>query len=129
MVRRCRSGHEKLVGTRGGKEMNSKRLVSILSVVAILILFSSSVFAQEVRQNPPVGMKVLDILLVRPVSVCVASAMTAVCVTTIPLPFVMGVGEPYARIMIEAPWRFTAGRYLGDFHNYKDGKPITVVQE
>jgi len=112
-----------------GKEMNSKRVVSILAVVAILTLFSSSVFAQEARQSPPVGIKVLDILVVRPVSACVAGAMTVACVGTMPIAFTIGVGEPYARIMIEAPWRFTAGRYLGDFHNYKDGKPITVVQE
>ncbi len=109
--------------------MNSRRLVSILAVVALLTLFSSSVFAQEVRQNPPAGIKVLDILVVRPVSACVAAATTAACVGTMPVAFIIGVGEPYARIMIEAPWRFTAGRYLGDFHNYKDGKPITVVQE
>ncbi len=109
--------------------MNSKRLVSILAVVAILTLFSSSVFAQEVRQNPSVGIKVLDILVVRPVSACVAATTTAFCVGTMPVAYIIGIGEPSARILIEAPWRFTAARYLGDFHNYKDGKPITVVQE
>jgi hypothetical protein len=46
-----------------------------------------------------------------------------------PLAYVTGIGEQSARVLIEAPWRFTGGRYLGDFHHYKDGKPITIVQE
>lgn len=119
----------KLMVLKEGEEMNSKRLVSILAVVAILTLFSSSVLAQEIRENPPVGLKVLDILVIRPISATVASASTVFCVGTMPLAFITGIGEPSARILIEAPWRFTAGRYLGDFSHYKDGKPITVVQE
>ena len=110
--------------------MNSKRLVSTLAVVAILLtLFSSSVLAQEPRENPSAGLKVIDIIIVRPLSACVACASTAFCVGTMPLAYITGIGEPSARILIEAPWRFTAGRYLGDFSHYKDGKPITVVQE
>jgi len=109
--------------------MNFKRLVSILAVIAILTLFSSSVFAQEIRQNPPAGLKVLDILVVRPLSACAACATTAFCVGTMPVAYIIGIGEPSARILVEAPWRFTAARYLGDFSHYKDGKPITVVEE
>ncbi len=112
--------------------MNTKKMSSILAIlaiVAILGLFSSSVLAQEIRQNPPAGLKVLDVLIVRPVSGLVACATTAFCVGTMPLAYVWGIGEPSARILIEAPWRFTAGRYLGDFYHYKDGKPITVIQE
>ncbi len=109
--------------------MNSKRFLSILAILAILTLFSSSVLAHEPRENPPVGLKILDIIVIRPVSGLVACATTVFCVGTMPLAFVTGIGEPSARILIEAPWRFTAGRYLGDFSHYKDGKPITVVQE
>ncbi len=109
--------------------MNSKRFLSILAILAILTLFSSPVLAHEPRENPPVGLKILDIIVIRPVSTFVACATTVFCVGTMPLAFVTGIGEPSARILIEAPWRFTAGRYLGDFSHYKDGKPITVVQE
>ena len=109
--------------------MNSKRLVSILAVLAILTLFSSPVLAQESRENPPVGLKILDIIVIRPVSAAVSCVSTALCVGTMPLAYIIGVGEQSARVLIEAPWRFTAGRYLGDFSHYKDGKPITVVQE
>lgn len=111
------------------EEMNSKRLVSIVAVAAILTLFCSPALAQEIRENPPAGIKILDILVIRPISACVACASTAFCVGTMPLAYITGIGEPSARIFIEAPWRFTAGRYLGDFSHYKDGRPIAVVQE
>jgi hypothetical protein len=109
--------------------MNSKRLVSISVFFAILALFCSSALAQEIRGNPPVGMKIMDLIVVRPISAAVACASTVFCVGTMPLAYVIGVGEPSARVLIEAPWRYTGGRYLGDFHHYKDNKPITVIQE
>lgn len=106
-----------------------KKLISVLAFLIILTLFCSSATAQELRESPPAGMKVLDLLVVRPISAVVSCASTAVCVGTMPLAYVIGVGEQSARILVEAPWRFTAARYLGDFHRYRDGKPITVVQE
>jgi len=112
-----------------GEKMNSKRLISVLAFLAILTLFSSSVLAQELRENPPVGMKILDLIVVRPISAVVACASTAFCAGTMPLAYVIGVGEQSARVLIEAPWRYTGGRYLGDFYHYKDGKPITIIQE
>lgn len=109
--------------------MNSKRLISVLAFLAILALFCSSATAQELRENPPVGMKIFDLIVVRPISAVVACASTAFCAGTMPLTYVIGVSEQSARVLIEAPWRFTGGRYLGDFYHYKDGKPITIVQE
>ncbi len=112
-----------------GEEMNSKKLGSILAVLAILALLSSPVLAQEPRENPAVGLKILDIIVVRPISASVSCVSTAFCVGTMPLAYVTGIGEQSARVLIEAPWRFTAGRHLGDFQHYKDGNPITVIQE
>jgi len=109
--------------------MDSKKLISILVFFAILILFCSSVLAQEFRENPPVGLKILDLIVVRPISASVACVSTAFSLGTMPLAYVTGIGEQSARVLIEAPWRFTGGRYLGDFYHYKDGKPITVIQE
>jgi len=109
--------------------MNSKRLISVLAFFVILTLLPTSVLAQEFRENPPVGMKILDLIVVRPISAAVACASTVFCVGTMPLAYAIGVGEPSARVLIEAPWRYTGGRYLGDFYHYKDNKPITVVQE
>ena len=109
--------------------MNLKRLISIFVFFVILTLFPSSVLAQELRENPPVGLKILDIIVVRPISASVACVSTAFCAGTMPLAYVIGVGEQSARVLIEAPWRYTGGRYLGDFYHYKDGKPITIIQE
>ncbi len=109
--------------------MNSRRLILILACITAFTLFVSSAIAQEPRQTPPVGLKILDLIIVRPISASVAIASTAFCGGTMPLAYVAGVGEQSARILIEAPWRFTGGRYLGDFYHYKDGKPITVIQE
>ena len=109
--------------------MNLKRLISIFVFFVILTLFPSSVLAQELRENPPVGLKILDIIVVRPISASVACVSTAFCAGTMPLAYVIGVGEQSARVLIEAPWRYTGGRYLGDFYHYKDGKRITIIQE
>ena len=109
--------------------MNTRKLVSILTFLAVLTLFCSSALAQEFKENPPVGMKILDLLVVRPISAGVSCVSTAFCVGTMPLAYVIGVGEQSARLLIEAPWRYTGGRYLGDFHHYKDNKPVTVIQE
>ena len=109
--------------------MDSKKLISILVFFAILTLFCSSALAQEPRQTPPVGLKILDLIVVRPISASVACASTAFCVGTMPLAYLIGIGEQSARFLIEAPWRYTGGRYLGDFQHYKDGNPITIIEE
>ena len=109
--------------------MNPKRLVSIFIFIAIFTLLTSSVIAQELREKPPVGIKILDLIVVRPISDSVACVSTTFCVGTMPLAYAIGVGEQSASVLIEAPWRFTGGRYLGDFYHYKDNKPITVIQE
>jgi len=107
------------------------RIVKVITIaVSIFILFSSSVLAQQIEQEQPtVGMKVLDLLAVRPLSIVVSAASTALYLVTVPITFPAGVSEPAARILVEAPWRYTGMRYLGDFKHYKDGNPITVIYE
>ncbi len=107
--------------------MKGKILIICLS---LLILFSSAAFADNVeREQPTTGMKVLDLLIVRPLSIVGSSLSTAFYFATVPITFPSGISEPAARILVEAPWRYTGMRYLGDFHHYKDGNPITVVPE
>ena len=102
----------------------------LVTALSILILFSSAAFADGMdREQPTTGMKVLDLFLVRPLSIIGSSISTAFFLATVPITFPSGVSEPAARIMVEAPWRYTGMRYLGDFHHYKDGNPITVVPE
>ena len=99
--------------------------------LCLAILFTSSVaFADGMeREEPTTGMKALDLLLVRPLSIVGSALSTAFYLVTVPITFPSGVSEPAARILVEAPWRYTGMRYLGDFHHYKDGNPITIIPE
>jgi len=104
-----------------------KVLTTILAITLSLTFCHSLALAED--SNPPFGLKVVDLVVIRPVSAGVATISTAFFVVTSPLTFVFGVAEPAARILVEAPWRFTGLRYLGDFEQYKDGKHITAVTE
>jgi len=79
------------------------------------------------QKGPSVGMQILDVALVRPLCVVGSTVSTATYIAISPLVFVMGLGEPAARVMVEAPWRFTAFRYVGDFSHYRDEQPIMGV--
>jgi len=106
-------------------------IVKILVIaLCISISFSSSVFADDMeREEPTVGMKALDLLVVRPLSIVVSTASTVFYIITVPITFPSGLSEPAARILVEAPWRYTGMRCLGDFKHYKDGNPITTIPE
>ncbi len=103
---------------------------TLVVALSMLILLSSGAFADGVeREQPTTGMKVLDLLVVRPLSIVGSTITTAFYLVTAPITFPSGVSEPAARILVEAPWRYTGMRYLGDFHHYKDGNPITIIPE
>ncbi|MGZ6249067.1 MAG: hypothetical protein ACXWMC_05585 [Syntrophales bacterium] len=98
--------------------------------LALAILFSSAAFADGIeREQPTMGMKIFDLLLVRPLSIVGSALSTGFYLVTVPITYPSGVSEQAARLLVEAPWRYTGMRYLGDFHHYKDGHPITVVPE
>ena len=124
-----------------------KRLMSVLLIIALTgIVFIPGILATQENEvapakkgalatqevefvpidiGPSTGLVVLDLLVVRPFCVAGSIASTAFCIATMPGAFLCGVGEQSARIFVEAPWRFTAGRPLGEFNTYRDGKPIT----
>jgi len=106
-------------------------MVKILVIVlCISIPFYSFVFADDMeREQPTVGMKVLDLLVVRPLSIIVSTVSTAFYIVTVPITFPAGISEPAARICVETPWRYTGMRYWGDFKHYKDGNPIAIISE
>lgn len=102
----------------------------LMIALCMLIPFSSSAFADGTEwEQPTVGMKVLDLLVVRPLSIVVSTTSTAFYIVTVPITFPSGISEPAARILVEAPWRYTGMRYIGDFKHYKDGNPITIIPE
>lgn len=77
------------------------------------------------KEGPSVGAQIADVALVRPVCLVGSTISTAAYLVISPITFLMGLGEPTARVMVEAPWRFTASRKVGEFNHYKDDKPIT----
>ena len=106
-----------------------REMLVVLLVAMLLAVPISQASGDERESEPPVALKVVDIVIVRPVSAVVATGLTAVSLGTMPLAFVCGVGEHSARILVVAPWRFTAARKFGAFNRYVDGKPITVVPD
>jgi hypothetical protein len=107
-----------------------KTVNSLVIGLCLSILFSSPLLANEMQaKQPTVEMKVLDLLIVRPLSIAVSTVSTACYIVTTPITYPSGLSVPAARILVEAPWRFTGMRYLGDFKHYKDGHPVTVISE
>jgi hypothetical protein len=110
--------------------MKTRKFIATLLLIGILILPSSLMAqAEPPSSEPDVGIKVLDLLIVRPIGLAVSGVTTGFFLATLPITFPIGVSEASARIFVEAPWRFTGARPLGHFDRYKDGKPITVVPD
>jgi len=96
------------------------KTLCIILAVAFIFTFTCPVLAEE----PSAGSKVVDLLLVRPISLVGATVSTgAYLVMSVPLA-IMGGAETASRTMVDAPWRFTNQRYLGDFSHYKDNMSI-----
>jgi hypothetical protein len=113
------------------------KILFVILTVMLVFAFTCPVIAQteprsgpEARQEgPSVGLKILDALLVRPAGLVGSTISTAAYLAISPFVFVLGLGEPTARAMVEAPWRFTSFRYVGQFNHYKDERPINGVWE
>lgn len=107
-----------------------KNIKIVILLIMMVILFSPFAFASDVQQTrPTAAMKILDLIIVRPLSIPVAAVSTGLFLGTLPITFTTGVSEYAARALVEAPWRFTNARCLGDFDHYKDCKPITNICE
>ena len=91
----------------------------LILVLLVCGLASSPSFAE-----PSGGVKALDVLLVRPLSLVGSVISTGLFVGTLPLTAPTGVSEEAAYAMVAAPWRFTGGRHIGEWDRYKDGRDI-----
>ena len=111
------------------------RVLPAILLTLLALAFACPVSAQmpqprapeAYQAGAPVGMQILDVALVRPLCVAGSIVSTAAFLAISPLVFVMGVAEPAARVMVEAPWRFTSFRYVGQFDHYTDEKPLMGV--
>jgi hypothetical protein len=111
------------------------KILFIFLTVMFIFVFEYPATAQTEQQSgkvatqegPSVGAKIADVALVRPVCLVGSTISTAAYLVISPLVYAMGLGEPTVRAMVEAPWRFTASRRVGEFDHYKDEQPITGV--
>ncbi len=65
--------------------------------------------------SAPLGLKLIDGMLVRPVGMVVSMVTSAAYLGTSPLTFLMDVDEPAAHLLVVRPWQITSGRPLGQF--------------
>jgi hypothetical protein len=90
------------------------------AVVCLLIAATpSSSVAADCRAGT--GAKIVDVAVVRLLSVPVAFVTSGIYTGLSPLLHLMGVSEPAADYLVLGPWRFTSFREVGCFGTYRDG--------
>jgi hypothetical protein len=103
-----------------------KRIL-VVSVALFALVLAPLPAAAAGPARTPVGMKILDVAAVRPLSAVGSVVSTAFFLGTLPFTFITGVADPSAYLFVVAPWRFTSSRYLGDFESYQDGGDVFGV--
>ncbi len=96
----------------------------LICTVLTLSLLLVAPAAMAKSDDAPVGLKILDIVLVRPVSYVISVASTGVFLGTLPLTFPIGVSYDLGTHMVTVPWRYTAARPYGNFREYRDHRSI-----
>jgi hypothetical protein len=71
-----------------------------------------------------VGMKIVDVALVRFPSAVLSLASTVLFIGTLPLTLPTGTTYDLATYMVNVPWRFTGFRPYGNFSEYKDRRTV-----
>jgi len=97
--------------------------VLICAVLTMTMLLAAPAAMAE-PEEAPVGMKILDFVLVRPTSFVLSVASTAIFIGTVPLTYPMGVSYDLGTYMVAVPWRFTSSRHYGNFSDYRDGRTV-----
>ncbi len=95
--------------------------ILVCAVLTMTMLLAAPAAMAEPAEAP-VGMKVLDFVLVRPTSFVLSVASTAIFMGTVPLTYPMGFSYDLGTHMVAVPWRFTSSRHYGNFSDYRDGR-------
>ncbi len=110
--------------------MGKKGFTFLLILLVLFFLFGFTPYAHATptsQEEPSTGVKVADLILIRPIGVVVSAVSTGFCVITMPLAFIVGIGEESSRVLVETPWKFTSSRPLGNFKYYNDGKQVKWI--
>jgi hypothetical protein len=104
-----------------------KRIGIALALVGALLIITPNAALAIAPERPRTnfGLKLLDVALVRPLSLVGSIASTAVGLAGAMITFPMGLADEVVTYTVIAPWRFTNTRYIGDFRYYEDGGTIT----
>ncbi len=96
-----------------------KHLRLLAFSLALLATASAPAFASydSATSNPVAS--IADAVLVRPVMLGVSLVGTVLYLGTLPLTFLTNVDEEAGCALMRAPWWFTSGRDLGEFHRYE----------
>ena len=97
--------------------------ILICAVLTMAMLLAAPAAMAE-HADAPVGMKILDFVLVRPTSFVISIVSTAVFIGTVPLTHAMGVAYDLGAYMVVVPWRYTSSRHYGNFSEYRDHRTI-----
>lgn len=90
----------------------------ILSLALVVTLSAPALASYDSTTSNP-GAAIADAVLVRPVMLGVSLVGTALYLGTLPLTFLTNVDEEAGCALMRAPWWFTSGRDLGEFHAYE----------
>lgn len=96
-----------------------KHLRLLAFSLALVAITSAPALASHDSANSHAGAAVVDAVLVRPLMLGVSLVGTALYVGTLPLTFLTNVEEEAGCALMRAPWWFTSGRELGEFHSYE----------
>ena len=90
----------------------------------LLAVLATSLLASPSFAEPSGGVKAVDAVIVRPLCMVGSLVSTTLFVATLPITAPTGVSHWAASTFVTAPWRFTGYRYLGEWHEYRDGRDV-----
>lgn len=108
--------------------------IFICTVLTAVTLLAAPAAMAERDDGPVPGslapgwLMAIDLVLVRPPSIVLSIASTAIFVASLPITFPIGAAtgpRSLPTYLVEAPWRFATSRYYGDFARYRDHRTIT----
>jgi hypothetical protein len=99
-------------------------ICAVLAMAALLAAPAANAERDDGPAPAPVGLKIVDFVLVRPFCFVGSVVSTSVYAALLPITFPTGVAGDLGTYMVTVPWRFTASRYYGNFGVYRDHRTV-----